>query len=186
MTQTDSGLFDIPVARWMSASSGALSGLVDERIFAEGQTMSFSSTDRPPAGVRRVGIERDTGKLVYANGSAWVTAVDDSSWVACSAVGNWVGQASNPLMVRKINNVVTFRGAVNRAVTPHPASDSDSPVAAIPAGYRPPADWHYSGWLYPAPGQVRIKPDGTVSLLSHPQTIAVGGALQLSTTFMVA
>lgn len=82
VTQTPDGLWDLPIARWTSASSGALTGLVDEREFTADVISGFSATHHPPdrPGLR---IDRDTGALwMSSDGTSWDTKVyePEDSW----------------------------------------------------------------------------------------------------------
>jgi hypothetical protein len=71
LTQTPTGLFQIPVSYWTSASAGSLSGLVDQRQFAGRSVVSMFSTNHPSPPNPCLGIEVDTGHLLVWNGTTW-------------------------------------------------------------------------------------------------------------------
>lgn len=179
------GQWDLPIARWTSASNGALSGLVDERYFMAGDLLTFTSAAQPPATTLRLGIETDTRRIMWADGTAWSALSDDSGWVAFSAIGNWAA-GSFDLRVRKINNIVQVRGTVERTVNTLQSNSTDSGMATLPSGYRPSSSHFYHPWVYPGSGLVQIDPsDGQIHMLTHTDDIPVGRAVYLHTTFMV-
>lgn len=106
LTQTDTGLYDLPICRWTSTSTGALTNLVDERYLVGGSTLAVRSTDRPSAAVRRLAIEVDTGRVVAATGSSWKTVYDDTGDLSFSLTSGWTTDGT--CAGRKINGVVSI------------------------------------------------------------------------------
>lgn len=94
LTRTTSGAYDIPIASWLSASSGALTSFVDERQFNGRNVPVGLSTNRPSLTLPTLFIESDTGKLMLWNGTAWVTVSADQygPWTPFSAslLNGWV------------------------------------------------------------------------------------------------
>ncbi|TDD37901.1 hypothetical protein E1287_07540 [Actinomadura sp. KC06] len=143
LTQSTSGNYDIPIARWTAASDGSLSGLVDERQFAAASPIEFRSDARPPATIRRHGFERDTGRVLWADGAAWQVVREDTGWAQLSLNGKdkgaWNDAAPyNPLVYRRIDGVVHLRLSIQRVSVQLGLSDADGSTAyVLPIGFRP-------------------------------------------------
>jgi hypothetical protein len=116
VTQSSSGSWDLPICRWTSASSGALSGLVDERYFLGGQTLLFSSTSRAsgliPASPRRFGIETDTGHALVSDGAAWNEIAYDTGWASLTLNSTYWLQAGFTLDTVVHNGVCFLSGGI--------------------------------------------------------------------------
>jgi len=75
ISQTPTGLWDIPISYWTSASSGALTGLVDQRQFTGRVPLSMTSGGwRPSPANIGMAIETDTYHPYIWNGSNWMLA----------------------------------------------------------------------------------------------------------------
>lgn len=188
LTQSDAGDWDLPLCRWTSKSDGTLTGLVDERYVISPSVLVYHSSQKPQPDPPDscFGVEWDTSRPMWFNKTTatWSPLIDDTGWVAFSTQGYWAADGANPLRVRRIGSVVHMRGVVNRTNTTLPASDDDSGVATLPAGFRP-ASWHYyPAWLFPDACLMRIGTDGDVRLRTHSSDVPVGRSLYLSTTFM--
>ncbi|NEA22591.1 hypothetical protein [Actinomadura bangladeshensis] len=143
LAQTPDGNYDIPIARWTSASDGSLAALVDERQFAAASPVEFRSTAQPSATIRRLGFERDTSRVLWADGTSWRIVHDDTGWVTLGLNGKdkaaW--QALDPLIYRRINGVVHLRFSLKRINMQLGLSDEDgSTPYVLPAGFRPHTD----------------------------------------------
>jgi hypothetical protein len=70
-----SAQWDLPVARWTSAASGALTGLVDERVLLGGPVMMMATQGaRPPQSRPGLLIDQGAGSLLISpDGVAWST-----------------------------------------------------------------------------------------------------------------
>lgn len=72
ITQTTTGFWDLPIAHWTSASSGALTGLVDERFDTSKGMHSGPAANMPMWFVRpSLYYQTDTRQLWLWDGSAW-------------------------------------------------------------------------------------------------------------------
>jgi hypothetical protein len=132
LQSSPTGQWDLPIARWTSASNGALSGLVDERQFMGGDLLTFPSGARPPATTVRVGIETDTRRLLWADGSAWNSLSQDTGFSTLLIVSPNV-QNSVPLEIAVINGIAHLTGAIDIKTTP----SVDKRIATLPAGSVP-------------------------------------------------
>jgi len=95
-TQTPTGLWDLPIMSWLSASSGALTALDDERYFGT-FVLSGVSTARPVMAGPGLLIETDTGNVSLWNGSAWATLYQSAgNWrtITNFAASGWNGKLS--------------------------------------------------------------------------------------------
>lgn len=94
LIRTTSGNWDIPISRWLSASNGTVSGLIDERQFAGDGVATGTSAYRPPVTDPTLYVETDTGRLQLWNGSAWRNVgPPDGPW-ASNQIGNGNWNAS--------------------------------------------------------------------------------------------
>jgi hypothetical protein len=72
LTQTTTGLFQIPICNWTSASSGSLTGLVDQRQYSGRSVIMMTSAYHPTPVSPCLGFETDTLNLYEWTGSAWI------------------------------------------------------------------------------------------------------------------
>src|SRR6266568_8835577 len=72
LTQTTTGIWDLPISHWTSASTGALTGLIDER-FDTGKSMQSGLAANMPLWLVRPTLyyQTDTGILMVWTGSVW-------------------------------------------------------------------------------------------------------------------
>lgn len=69
-------LWDLPMARWTSAATGALTGLVDERIFLANTVRAGTAAETPPQSDPGLFIETDTGSLLMSiTPGVWDTVI---------------------------------------------------------------------------------------------------------------
>jgi hypothetical protein len=71
LTQNPTGIYQIPISYWTSASSGSLTALVDQRQYAGRTVISMTSTYHPTPANPCLGIEIDTGYVFSWNGTTW-------------------------------------------------------------------------------------------------------------------
>lgn len=142
-SQTTTGNWDIPIAHWTSASSGSLTGLVDERVFTGKTMLSGLSTQRPTWLTRpTLMYETDTNNLVVWNGSSWVSVLPKADpWNDSPAMTNsWSKGSTGYFKYKKTNDnsvaVTLFNiapgGGANNA-------DGNNILApgSIPGSYQP-------------------------------------------------
>lgn len=83
VTQTSTGLWDLPICHWTSASNGSLTALVDERMKISSPTVVMASTGGTPS-LDRAGllIQPDTGALLMSTspGGTWEQVFADPAW----------------------------------------------------------------------------------------------------------
>src|SRR5262245_48491450 len=134
---SETGSWDLPICRWTSASTGALSGLVDERYWVEsGNLLTIKSTERPSPRTVTIAREWDTGRTVVWDGSTWRALFEDTGWVNITAAGFW-NEGDFALRTRKVGSVVHLKGQIRRTTNTLQSSDSDSPVATLTSAFRP-------------------------------------------------
>lgn len=72
ITRSQTGNWDLPICRWTSLSSGALTGLMDERpIPIVGYSGVSGARPQVPSGGVVLLYERDTGMIALNDGSSW-------------------------------------------------------------------------------------------------------------------
>lgn len=161
LSQTSGGNYDIPIARWTAASNGSLTGLVDERVFAAAPPLEFRSGARPSATLRRFGFERDTGKVLYADGSAWQTLHQPPMDQVLTISGSgWSTSGAASTVVRRRGDMVTFRyGTLTR--TGGTVSQDARLPGAIPTDFIPvEAVYAYTGGSNSDLRRITIYPSG--------------------------
>lgn len=189
ITQTENGIFDAYIARWTSAASGALTGLVDERSWmaTDGMVPCFSYR-RPSSGFGTLMGELDTAKFRVGLGAGnFITFAEDSGSVQLFAEGNWKTSFTN--VGRRLNGWVRLRIAlertVNSLVVGNAGTDNGSPlVATIPASLRPEiveyGDYYIAGGRH---GQISVLADGGVYLSAWNENIPVGATLRATIVY---
>lgn len=141
LTQTTTGIWDLPIAHWTSKSTGALINLVDER-FDIGTTMeSGVAANMPLWHVRpRLYFQTDTGNLMIWNGSAWVPAIaQPGAWANMPSPVNGWGIAGSGFAKYRL----TVNGDLQVAfknLTVGSASDGTAVwnAGALPSGFQVP------------------------------------------------
>lgn len=186
LVQTPDGYYDIPIARWTSASNGSLSGLVDERVFAAASPVEFRSDARPPATLRRYGFERNTGRVMYADGTTWRTVWEDlTAQATLTPTSNWradgtcqVSRSSSGLIEVTLNLI-----RINTAF--HGATAEGSPLANVPDPFRPTGWWRWGAAHVTPDNQVRtrIETDGWVYADNPTRRVDPGRALRFTLVY---
>ena len=182
IVQTEDGYFDIKVCRWTSAASGALTGLVDERMFlsTKGPVPCFSHS-RPGLGIGTMIYEVDTGITRISDGSGWRIVAEDTGSTSLNATGYWRTSSGFTNSGRRLNGWVRIRIALERTTNTLSTSDSDgSPLlATLPANLRPGiVEYGEVGLSGGRAGNVLVHTDGSVTLYSITSSVPVGATLR--------
>jgi hypothetical protein len=146
VTQTSTGLWDLPIAHWTTGLDGSLSALVDERLKISSPIAVMPSTAGTPVLDRAsLLIQPDTGNLLMSDapGAAWQTVYRADTWQdGGDGVPGWTAHTAPnffrykfvfPGIVFAEFNLTTAGGtytADGTTVLGHP----------LPAAYCPPAD----------------------------------------------
>jgi hypothetical protein len=135
LVQTTDGLWDLPLASWTSAASGALTALKDERYFTA-HIHSGLSTARPSLTGPGIFIETDTGAIALWTGTLWryIVAPPDI-WNPMAGLGGsgWdASLASYQRITLGGLDGVAFKGAIT---TPSAGSYDGVTAATLPAPY---------------------------------------------------
>lgn len=137
LSTSTTGSWDLPICRWTTKADGTLTGLVDERVLLGGSFVAFPSGARPAASPLRLGYETDTGRLLYADGSAWQPFVQDTGWIPLTLTNS----AWTPFLAcvgRAMGGWATLRIGVKRVNSTFSKNDtSGSPLLTLPASLRP-------------------------------------------------
>ena len=136
--QTSStGSWDLPLCRWTTKADGTLTDLVDERVYLGGSFVTFTSGARPVASVPRLGLETDTGRLLYADGSTWKTLVPDTGWLPLT-ITNSAWKPTLDCVGRALNGFATLRIGVQRVNSTFSKNDANgSPLLTVPSALHP-------------------------------------------------
>lgn len=174
---TDAGSWDLPIARWTTKADGTLTNLIDERYKSGGQFLAFNSTARPPASPPRQGFELDTGKPLYADGSAWNYYDTDTGWLGLT-LSNTSWREFADCVYRIRNGVVTLRIVVSRQGSTFTESDPDgSALLTLPTQARPSINQYDTAVFSGGIGIARVDLNastGVVSLQHNTANVAVG------------
>lgn len=177
LTRTSSGLWDLPIAHWTSASNGSLSGLVDERVIVSAAVAANSSGGTPALDRPGILLQPDAGALLVSmsGGGPWQTVWQADIWHnGGNGANGWVTD-SHPGTYFYYKSIapglvaVTFSAGVP-ARTPGGVQILTS---ALPAAYRPPATKNIVAYtdqqqVVTSAGNnvqaiISIHPDGTVT-----------------------
>lgn len=183
---SDTGSWDLQICRWTTKADGTLTGLVDERVELGGSFVVFKSTLRPSASPPRLGLESDTQRLLYADGSAWNPIVYDSGWVTVTPTGHWGVGGFTP-QVRRRDQTCYLRGSMARTVDILHAGDVNSPMGTLSADFYP-LGTHNWGSLTstPSAGPVRLQVGtaGQLALVDLGTDIPKDRVVYLDTTWL--
>ncbi|MCP9947284.1 hypothetical protein [Actinomadura madurae] len=189
LAQTSDGDFDVPIARWTSASNGSLSGLVDERVFAAASPVEFRSDARPSATLRRIGIERDTNKVLFADGTTWQTVWEDTGWVDLTPNGPNANAWTNNIVsrVRRRNGHVHLRISIRRWSTNGlGTADEDGSVPfVLSSGFRPSVQEVGFGFHSRSPIALRVESDGSVRIFALTADVPVNRTVLAGADYFV-
>lgn len=186
---TDNASWDLPISHWRSTSAGALTGLVDDRVFAAGPAQLLATSGQTPLQARPgLLIDPANPDLLYsADGSAWETVVTDTDtgWQAQSVNGSNSGSwsASGTCHVRLRNRTATLRFIIQRTSTNGDllaSFDAGSNPFTLDTQYRPSnASVIFTGFagISNAPRTMiagTIGTDGTVTVNAIDKDVPVG------------
>ena len=137
LTQTTTGIWDLPISHWTSASTGALTGLIDER-FDTGKSMQSGLAANMPLWLVRPTLyyQTDTGILMLWTGSVWAPVGNQpAAWNNMPAAVNGWGIGGHAQYRLTINGdlQVSFKD-----LTVGSASDGTNiwNAGALPAAYQ--------------------------------------------------
>jgi len=186
LTRSLTGTWDLPICHWTSGSTGALTGLTDDRYLLGALPLAFMSTSRPLATIPGIGIETDTGRILVADGTNWDLVSEDTGWVNVPLLGNWAVGGFTP-QVRRINQICYYRGSVLRTTNALGTSNTDNNLGALPAGFIPAGTHNYMA-MTSSTNYVRIQlqqTSGAVAIVDQSAAVGVGSAVYLDTVYMV-
>lgn len=178
LTQTTDGVYEIPISRWTSAANGQLTGFADERVIAAAPSVEFNSWARPSAGLRRVGFERNSGSVLWADGTSWRVLSEDTGWINLTPNGPNANSWTNNVVsrVRLRDRHVHLRLAIRRWDDfGLGLDDADGSVPFIlPTLFRPEV-WEVGfGYHSRSPVVVRVEPDGSVRIFPLETNLPAG------------
>jgi hypothetical protein len=174
---SETASWDLPLCRWTTKADGTLSGLVDERYMAGGRFLTFKSTARPPFSPPRQGLETDTGKPLYSDGTAWRYYDSDTGWQGLTlSNSSWKEFADCVYRIR--NGNVTLRVVVQRQSSTFAKSDADgSALFTLPTAARPSINQYGTASFSNGIGTARVdlnSATGVVSFQHNTADVAVG------------
>ncbi|OLT12997.1 hypothetical protein BJF79_03600 [Actinomadura sp. CNU-125] len=193
LTQTTDGIYEIPISRWTSAANGQLSGFADERVIAAAPPVEFNSWARPSPSLRRVGFDRTTGSVLWADGTSWRVLSEDTGWINLQLSGATAGPNANSWT----NNVVSRVRLRDRQVHLRLAirrwddyglglDDANGSVPFIlPSLYRPEV-WEVGfGYHSRSPVVVRVEPDGSVRIFPLETNLPAGRTIIAGANYFI-
>jgi hypothetical protein len=131
---TPDAQWDLPVARWTSAASGALAGLIDERPMLAGPVLALGANPAAPPGGGTPRLAFQGGRLIASmSGTAWDTLIWAAldAWHPMTLASGWTTLAGWGIPKYRID-----RGLLQLAGTlKSDGASSGSGVATLPQGY---------------------------------------------------
>lgn len=183
---SDTGSWDLQIARWTTKADGTLTNLVDERLLAGGQFLIFDSTFRPLASPPRQGYERNTGKPMYADGTQWNYYDSDTGWLDLVLTNSAWKEAGNCLFKVR-NGVVYLRVDIQRQNSTFSKDDPNgSPLFTLPTSARPTIDQFGTAWFSGGIGGARVyvsQSTGVVNLQHNESDVSPGHTCTFSMSF---
>lgn len=179
------GSWDLPICQYRANPDGSLSNLVDERYWLAGPTTKMTSPSRPSASPPRMGIEADTHRLLWADGTTWLGITQDTGWVDLSLSSGFT-QGSYSLATRIFNGVGYVTGTI---VAPN-AIGSDLAIAVLPPAMKPPKSQQFmvyqdGGTLMLATAYATSGRAGQLWLTGNTSALAVGASLRMSASWPI-
>lgn len=187
----DSGLWEIPVAN-VTVDSGATSiasGRVTQRPLLQSGAIRACNVITDVQATLAVGdlvYEVSTGRLILWTATGGVVLFQDTGYQDLAISGFWkIGNYQPQLRLR--NGWVYLRGSVERKTSTLQSTDSNSPMATIPAAFRPTGTHNYFSGTSTM-GHVRIQADyqGPLAIVDLSADIAVGRFVYLDTAWIAA
>lgn len=186
LLSSETGSWDLPIARWTTKADGSLAALQDERYKSGGQFLTFNSKARPLASPPRQGLETDSGLPMYSNGTQWNYYNSDTGWVLQTLTNSSWKQVLN-CSARRINNIVYLRVIVQRQGSTFTKSDPDgSDLFALASPFRPDSNQYSTAVFSDGIGSARVQvlqSNGVVSLQHNTADVAVGKTAAFSMSF---
>lgn len=133
LSSSPTGLWDLPICRWTSASSGTLTGLVDERQFLDKGTRKCTSGNRPlNPSAGDTAFETDTYRWIGWTGFVWTVLGAAPTWQPLTITSGfkWLGSGHHPEYMITGMGQVRLRGLVAR--NSGYLANADQPVS-VPA-----------------------------------------------------
>lgn len=175
LVRTDSTNYDIPISHWTSASTGALTGLVDDRQFIGLSVTVGTSTNRPTVTKPRLLVETDTNDLRLWNGSSWVklNAEQPTAWQNMGSMkSGWsIGDYAKYKKTGEGLLVIAFSNLNCNGATNGDGTQIWSAANGLNSGYRPQTDKHVhcrakelrqTGTNHSMTGTLAFRTDGSV------------------------
>lgn len=136
-------------SNWAGIRSSAVANMLGWKNYGNGHVIFDASAGTAPNGAAinnsnagiawsaayptLMGWNGSTTYGVRVDRAAWADRCADTGWIALSLYNGFTQDASNPLQIRRIGNVVYATGVIHRA-TPSPGLTE---FTTIPSGYRP-------------------------------------------------
>lgn len=195
LTQTDTGIYDVPLATWQKTPAGAIQDLVDLRVFRGSVVFPCTSSRRPPNPTRgQIAYEVDTGRHIGWNGTVWSALIEDTGDVAVSvATADWNPAGSN--LARMLSGRVELdinvslkneSGGAVRSITEESIDSGGLKIATVPAGLRPPRTKFFA-MVGPGDriGRLQVQPDGGVFLWQVDGPISSGFVMRETLSYLI-
>lgn len=187
----DATFYDEPLASYRATAAGTLTQLADERRFTGLDARSSPTVSPPPASTPAGSLWFQTdgvnslGQLLVKQKTdgSHIVAAQDTGWVNLAITGFWQGISSNLPAIRAKNGCAFLAGAVSRTTNTLGAHDPNSPIAEVPAAYRPSREWKQGVTLANNPlrsGRLVVEPDGSLFLEYPTDDVPVGVFFYLS------
>jgi hypothetical protein len=185
----DTGLWEIPVAN-VTVDNGAAviaSGKVTAR------TLFQSAAIRPCTVITDVQSTLDDGDIVYeAQAGRWIgwTAAggivlyEDTGWSTIAGVGFWDPTTAYVPKVRRRNGLVYMKGSFVRTDEHLVSGSPASPVANLPAGFAPAEQHIWMAWTATGGARAQVTATGALQVGDVTDTIPVGNALYVDSTWL--
>jgi hypothetical protein len=186
----DTGVWEFPVAD-VSVDNGVAS-IAGTKV--KSRTLLQSGAIRPCNSIADIQAVLNVGDLVYETATgrwmAWTTAgaallYQDTGYQNLTITGLWSNGGFAP-QLRLVNGVVYLRGSITRTTGTLQSTDTNSPIATIPAAFRP-AGSHNWAAVTSVMGHVRLQVDfasGLLAIVDLSADITVGRVVYLDTTWL--
>jgi hypothetical protein len=186
LTRGSTGAWDLPISRWMSRSSGALTDPVDERYGPTWYTSAARSAGLVSAAPARTSVETDTGLLYRSDGTTWTVLLQDTGWVplSISAASEWTQVGT--VAARRVGSTVNVVFEGRRTHEFNIGDPNGSGLVTLPADMKPAAQRFGTG-LFTSGSVVRIiaGPSGSVVIDRPNVNVPIGADLRCGLTFMI-
>lgn len=187
----DTGLFEIPLAD-ITVVNGAASiaaGNVRTRTLLQAGGVRVCNAIGDIQAVLTAGdivYELTTGRWIGWTGSSGATLHEDTGYQNLTIIGNWQVGGFTP-QVRLRNGWVYLRGSIVRKTNTLQSTDTNSPIATIPASYRPAGTHNWATGTSGPVDNIRLQVDagtGALAVVGTAADIPVGRAVYLDTSWI--